>query len=92
MNITYFKDKFEFRKWLQNNYESEKEIIVGLYKVKSGKMNMSWSEFVDQALCFVLDGLMVFEDLLIKIATVFDLRPGSPNVTGVMLTLKKWNN
>jgi uncharacterized protein YdeI (YjbR/CyaY-like superfamily) len=54
----YFKDQFEFRKWLEENHLTVKELIVGFYKVGSSKYNMSWSESVDQALCYGwIDGI-----------------------------------
>lgn len=52
MEPVFFKDQHEFRKWLEKNHQSETEVLVGFYKVGSGKANMSWSESVDQALCF----------------------------------------
>ncbi|MGE5357147.1 MAG: YdeI/OmpD-associated family protein [Deltaproteobacteria bacterium] len=58
MNIVFFKDQQEFREWLEANHKTESEIIVGYYKVTSGKQNMTWSESVDQALCFGwIDGI-----------------------------------
>jgi uncharacterized protein YdeI (YjbR/CyaY-like superfamily) len=52
MKTIFFENQFNFRKWLENNHDKEKELIVGFYKVDSGKASMSWSESVDQALCF----------------------------------------
>lgn len=59
LNITYhfmspvfFKNQDEFREWLRKNHLKETELIVGFHKVTSGKPNMSWSQSVDQALCF----------------------------------------
>jgi uncharacterized protein YdeI (YjbR/CyaY-like superfamily) len=48
----FFKTPLDFRKWLEKNHLKEKELLVGFYKVGSGKKSMSWSESVDQALCF----------------------------------------
>ena len=48
----FFKDQHEFRKWLEKNHETKTELIVGFYKVGSGKKSMTWSEAIDQALCF----------------------------------------
>src|SRR5687768_7190159 len=48
----FFKDQNEFRAWLDKNHDKKTELIVGFYKVNSGKKNMSWSESVDQALCY----------------------------------------
>lgn len=49
---TFFANQSEFRKWLEKNHQKEKELLVGFYKVTSKKLSMSWSESVDQALCF----------------------------------------
>ena len=58
MNPVYFKDQNEFRKWLGKNHNRESEIIVGYYKVGTGKPSMSWSQSVDQAICFGwIDGI-----------------------------------
>ena len=58
MTPTFFADQAGFRKWLQKNHKKESEIVVGFYKVGSGKANMSWSQAVDQALCFGwIDGM-----------------------------------
>lgn len=58
MEPIFFSSQDEFRKWLEKNHETEKEVIVGFYKVKSGKPCMTWSEAVDQALCFGwIDGI-----------------------------------
>ena len=50
--ITFFSNSKEFRKWLQKNHKKEKELIVGFHKVNSDKPSITWSESVDQALCF----------------------------------------
>lgn len=52
MSVTFFKTQDDFRKWLESHHEKETELIVGFYKVDSGKPSMSWSQSVDQALCF----------------------------------------
>jgi len=52
MEPTFFADQLDFRKWLEKNHQKEKELLVGFYKVTSKKPSMSWSESVDQALCF----------------------------------------
>lgn len=48
----FFSTENEFRKWLEKNHDKETELHVGFYKVKSGKPSMTWSQSVDQALCF----------------------------------------
>jgi len=52
MNATFFPTELDFRAWLEKNHLLEKELIVGFYKVGSGKPSMTWSQSVDQALCF----------------------------------------
>lgn len=52
MNPLFFDSALSFRKWLEANYQSEKEVLVGYYKVGTGKPSMTWSDSVDEALCF----------------------------------------
>lgn len=54
----FFPSQSDFRAWLEKNYKTETELIVGYYKVGSGKASMTWSQSVDQALCFGwIDGI-----------------------------------
>jgi uncharacterized protein YdeI (YjbR/CyaY-like superfamily) len=48
----FFKTQSDFRKWLEKNHKQETELLVGFYKVGSGKPSMTWSQSVDEALCF----------------------------------------
>jgi uncharacterized protein YdeI (YjbR/CyaY-like superfamily) len=48
----FFASPAEFREWLEKHHGSEQELLVGFYKKGSGRQNMTWSESVDQALCF----------------------------------------
>jgi len=48
----FFKSAAEFRAWLEKNGESAKELIVGFHRAGCGKRSLSWSESVDEALCF----------------------------------------
>lgn len=52
MTPTFFASQSDFRQWLENNHQTETELLVGFYKVGSGKPSMSWPQSVDQALCF----------------------------------------
>lgn len=52
MTPTFFPTPTSFRKWLEKNHEKAKELLVGYYKVDSNKPSMTWSQSVDQALCF----------------------------------------
>jgi len=54
----FFSTTTKFRAWLADNHDKETELFVGYYKVKSGYPSMTWSESVDQALCFGwIDGI-----------------------------------
>ncbi len=58
MNPVYFQNQNEFRKWLEKNHKKESEIILVYYKVGTGKPSMTWSQSVDQAICFGwIDGI-----------------------------------
>jgi uncharacterized protein YdeI (YjbR/CyaY-like superfamily) len=52
MNPKFFASQDRFREWLEKNHETASELLVGFWKVGSGKPSMTWSESVDQALCF----------------------------------------
>lgn len=52
MKITFFSNQSEFREWLEKHHKTASELLVGFYKVNSGKPSMSWSQSVDEALCF----------------------------------------
>lgn len=42
----------EFRAWLEQHHANAPELWVGFYRKSSGRQSMTWSEAVDQALCF----------------------------------------
>jgi uncharacterized protein YdeI (YjbR/CyaY-like superfamily) len=44
--------KEDWRKWLEKNHQSEQSIWLVCYKKKSNKPSISWSDAVDEALCF----------------------------------------
>jgi uncharacterized protein YdeI (YjbR/CyaY-like superfamily) len=52
MEATFFSTPGEFRAWLEENHETASEVWVGYYKKATGKPTMTWSEAVDEALCF----------------------------------------
>ncbi len=58
MNPVFFSNPSEFRNWLEANYQSVTELWVGYYRKETGKPSMTWSDSVDQALCFGwIDGI-----------------------------------
>ena len=52
MKPKFFPKPEDFRKWLEKNHSTKKELQVGYYKKGSGKPSITWPESVDQALCF----------------------------------------
>jgi uncharacterized protein YdeI (YjbR/CyaY-like superfamily) len=48
----FFSTQEKFRKWLEKNHATKTELHVGFYKVGSCKASLTWSQSVDQALCF----------------------------------------
>lgn len=57
-NPTFFPTPGLFREWLDKNSRTATELIVGYYKVGTGKASMTWSQSVDEALCYGwIDGI-----------------------------------
>jgi uncharacterized protein YdeI (YjbR/CyaY-like superfamily) len=52
MKPTYFRAPAEFRAWLEEHHATADELWVGFYKKGSGMPSITWSEAVDEALCF----------------------------------------
>jgi uncharacterized protein YdeI (YjbR/CyaY-like superfamily) len=52
MKIEFFETAADFRSWLQKNHGKEQELAVGFCKKNSGRPSISYSEAVDEALCF----------------------------------------
>jgi len=48
----YFESAQAFYDWLEENHETADEVYVGFHKQHTGRRAMTWSEAVDQALCF----------------------------------------
>lgn len=48
----YPKTPKEWRSWLQKNHAKKDAVWVIFYKKSSGKPTLTWSEAVDEALCF----------------------------------------
>ena len=57
-NLLFFENAQLFREWLAQNHHQTSELWVGYYKKASKKPSMTWSESVDQALCYGwIDGI-----------------------------------
>ena len=49
---TFFKSPAEWRAWLEQNHAEESSLLLGFYKKDSGKLNMTYQQSLDVALCF----------------------------------------
>ncbi|WP_217909479.1 YdeI/OmpD-associated family protein [Desulfosediminicola flagellatus] len=47
-----FKDRKEWRTWLENNHDKASEIWLVFYKVKTKKKSIKYDEAVEEALCY----------------------------------------
>ena len=55
----FFASPAEWRAWLEEHHDSADEVQVGFYKKATGKQGMTWSQAVDEALCFGwIDGVV----------------------------------
>ena len=52
MRIEFFETAADFRSWLRANHGKARELAVGFCKKKSGRPTVTYSEAVDEALCF----------------------------------------
>ena len=52
MTATFFTKPSQFRAWLARHHADHDELLVGFWKTSSGTPCMTWSESVDEALCF----------------------------------------
>lgn len=48
----FFSTPHELRAWLEEHHSTATELWVGYYKKASGRRSLTWSEVVDEALCF----------------------------------------
>jgi uncharacterized protein YdeI (YjbR/CyaY-like superfamily) len=49
---TFFATPAAFRAWFAEHHATEQELLVGFYKVATGKPSLTWPQSVDEALCF----------------------------------------
>lgn len=50
--LQFFSSAAEFRTWLEKNYASAREIWVGFHRKDSGRGGITYSEALDELLCF----------------------------------------
>jgi uncharacterized protein YdeI (YjbR/CyaY-like superfamily) len=58
MKPTFFKSPADLRTWLEKHHAAASDLWVGFYKKGSGREGITYSEAVDESLCFGwIDGL-----------------------------------
>lgn len=58
MKPLFFKTSSHLRKWFRAEHDKAKEVWIGFYKKDSGLISVTYSEALDQALCFGwIDGI-----------------------------------
>jgi uncharacterized protein YdeI (YjbR/CyaY-like superfamily) len=50
-NPRFFASPRAFRTWLERHHASETSLLVGFWKVGTGRPSLTWPEAVDEALC-----------------------------------------
>lgn len=78
ISARFFPTPAAFRTWLEAHAATTPELLVGYYKVGSGRPSMTWSESVDEALCFGwIDGVRRSIDAQSYCIRFTPRRPGS---------------
>jgi uncharacterized protein YdeI (YjbR/CyaY-like superfamily) len=52
MDARFFASPEEWRAWLEEHHDREREVVVGYWKRGTGRPSLTWPESVDEALCF----------------------------------------
>lgn len=52
MEPIFFRSPEEFRAWLQEHHATERELLLGFYKKRSGVTGFTQAQAVDEALCY----------------------------------------
>lgn len=87
MKPTFFKKQSDLRKWFEKNADTATELLVGYYKVASGKPSITWPQSVDEALCFGwIDGITHSID---KDSYSIRFTPRNPNSIWSAVNIKK---
>ncbi len=78
MKPKFFKSPGDFRKWFEKHHATVPELWVGFYKKSSGSPSITWTESVNQALCFGwIDGIRKSVDDISYMIRFTPRRPGS---------------
>lgn len=83
----FFTTPAAFRSWLQKNHNTATELVVGFYKVHTSKPTLTWSQSVDEALCFGwIDGVRTSID---EHSYQIRFTPRKPNSIWSAVNIKK---
>ena len=78
-NIVYFTDRKDWRNWLSNNFEEEKEVWFTFPTIDSGEIGITYNDAVEEALCFGwIDGVAGTLDKTHQLRRFTPRRKGSP--------------
>jgi uncharacterized protein YdeI (YjbR/CyaY-like superfamily) len=78
MAAHFFNDSAEARRWFQEHHARESELLVGFWKVGSGKPGAGYKAVLDEALCFGwIDGLRKNRDARSWTIRFTPRKPGS---------------
>jgi hypothetical protein len=88
MKITFFRSPSDFRKWLEQNHATTRELWVGYYKKNSGKPSITWPESVDEALCFGwIDGIRKSRH---DLSYTIRFTPRKPKSNWSAINIRRW--
>jgi len=51
-NVIHPKSRAEWREWLESHHDTEREVWVRYHKQHTGRRALTWSEAVQEAICF----------------------------------------
>lgn len=87
MTPHFFASPKAFRQWLEKNHQKATEVVVGFYKVHANKATLTWSQSVDEALCFGwIDGVRTSID---KDSYQIRFTPRKPNSIWSAVNIRK---
>jgi uncharacterized protein YdeI (YjbR/CyaY-like superfamily) len=86
--VSIFPTADTFRAWLDANHDTASELFVGYYRAGSGNTAMTYSESVDEALCYGwIDGITYKVDEEVRATRFTPRRKGSnwsaPNIAKI---------
>ena len=78
-NIVYFKERQEWRKWLNEHFESEVEVWFTFTTISAGEVGITYNDAVEEALCFGwIDGVAGTLDEIHQLRRFTPRRKNSP--------------